>query len=817
MAWLSQNMDGLLVEMVITVLLFAVSWVFLRIRKANRPHPQTTKRITGGKGFQGEPRHDRHHHHHASRQPPQRLMKSDDNAGSSAAAAAAKALESSAEPNVLITAIRKGRVSELPYLLDEACHKCEQRADGDRQVFEEQARAHLLRVLRTCASAQQYASALSAYDHMHERIGSGCRATWSLLLYNAVEAAAFDRGLEFYNKLTDGGSPSGQDVVNVIRCLAHRRDMTGLKQVMEAPVLVDVSLDAGARNRAIAACCMEGALEFAEVVAQSKAFSAPLDVPGYNTLIKGYARRGKLNRCLELERQMTAEGLEPSEMTLGILLDACTQAKDFRQAAGVCKSFDSKGRKLNKVHMTTIIKGLVASGQLDHADSMLRDMQESLHIQPDIITYQTLVKAHMERGKVEAALRLVQQMKQQDLKPDALMCDCIFAGCCGKGSDAATALQAFNIIAEQGVSPSSNSVMLLVRSLAEANAFEEALVFLTCAKRRYGVCAEAHLYGQLGLACVRAGRMEMAQKVHDTMEKQSGEQCHKFASCRLLKHCIQCPEEEAKAIAFGPPAEAPHSGSGLSAEEEQNLLFCSPALAQRIASAPQATRLAQFVAINQLGAVAAQALSELPGTQAEWIMDEGFLLDARSAALVLQQRVQAVKEMPQTGWEKYPEAADLKRRLDNFIEINNLDKRCAETLRRLSRTQVLWVMDQEFYIRVDPTKGSAAAKVISFVRKVWASSKRPQAARDPVQQSMSGAPDMSRLLEEFVSVNRLDERCQRLLKSLSFADAAWVMDQEFVISVDPNKGTASAKVVSLINKAKQAGNIGVFDHHHLAK
>jgi hypothetical protein len=117
----------------------------------------------------------------------------------------------SLEPNVLITAVRKGRVTELPYLLDVICERETRRHGADTPALHEQVRGHLLRLLRTCASAQRYAPALLAYDHMQDRIGGGCRSTWSLLLYVSVESGAYDRGNDFYQRLCLHGKPSGQE------------------------------------------------------------------------------------------------------------------------------------------------------------------------------------------------------------------------------------------------------------------------------------------------------------------------------------------------------------------------------------------------------------------------------------------------------------------------------------------------------------------------------------------------------------------------------------------------------------------------------
>merc|ERR1712176_509902 len=47
-----------------------------------------------------------------------------------------------------------------------------------------------------------------------------------------------------------------------------------------------------------------------------------------------------------------------------------------------------------------------------------------------------------------------------------------------------------------------------------------------------------------------------------------------------------------------------------------------------------------------------------------------------------------------------------------------------------------------------------------------------------------------------------DERCAATLRGLPQELSQWVVDQEFIVEADPAKGSASAKVVGMIKKAK---------------
>merc|ERR1719424_2008440 len=110
--------------------------------------------------------------------------------------------------------------------------------------------------------------------------------------------------------------------------------------------------------------------------------------------MKYNARSGDFARCFALHSEMLAKGLEASEVTYGILLDACVAAREFECAKKVFDDLCSSGLQLNVVHCTTFIKSLLSANKLDEAAAVLREMSSSSGVKPDLITYSTVVKAY---------------------------------------------------------------------------------------------------------------------------------------------------------------------------------------------------------------------------------------------------------------------------------------------------------------------------------------------------------------------------------------------------------------------------------------
>lgn len=133
-------------------------------------------------------------------------------------------------------------------------------------------------------------------------------------------------------------------------------------------------------------------------------------------------------------------------------------------------------------------------------------------------------------------------------------------------------------------------------------------------------------------------------------------------------------------------------------------------------------RLAQFIEVNELDPACAKLLRRLPAPQAEWVMDEEFIIQVDptrgTASSKVVKLVRISNKKPEEFWQQYPAAEDIQKRLDNFVQINNLDKRCLLTLSKLPKAALRRVMDQEYYIRVDENRGTASAKVIGRILQV---------------------------------------------------------------------------------------------------
>lgn len=690
------------------------------------------------------------------------------------------------KPQLLITAVRRGRVSELPKLLDDAYAVALRR--GGREAAAEQAQASLLTVLRTCSASQKPHVALEMYDHVSTRVARGNRDLWSLLLYAASEAGAFERCADFYRRLRAANiEPTGHDVVNAVRAMAHMQDVTGLESMLEDLRASQCRYDGVVRNRCLAACCADSAFDLVSAIKGSAIFHEPCDAAGYNTVMRGFMRRGQLTRCLDLYEEMLMHRVTPTEVTLSVLVEAAVRTGDPERAHQLLDDFRGFGVEPNRVHYTTLLRGLLLAGEQKKVSKLLNLMEEgSANIAPDLITYQSLVKAYADWGDVSSAVHALEQAIKRGLQPDGHMFNTVLYACSMAPLGSTEVFRIFDLLVGHGLTPSASSLVVLLKALQGSRDWTAAVKFLEDVPRRFGITLQTRMYAQLGLACLKANEFDRAVEIHDAMLNALGSaSVNDSASGGLLQSCVSCKSlAEAKTFAFESPT------SSLSKRSSAASLRSATVSPSRLNSPPR--RLAQFIAKNNLDGRCESLLRSIPAEQAEWVMDQGFVVAVDPAKGTASARVVgAVQRAKHAGvcWQYYPTDEVLEKRVSEFIELNLLDQRAVREVQKLSRAQREWVMDQGFVVHATAEDPSVSNAVIRLA--------------DQSRNMAKSSASLGALIEDFATINQLDDRCVRTLRSLPRADVAQVIDQEgLYLKVDWSKGSASAKVIGMITRLR---------------
>jgi len=148
----------------------------------------------------------------------------------------------------------------------------------------------------------------------------------------------------------------------------------------------------------------------------------------YTTLIKGYGIEKDLRNALTLFREMKDEGVPYNTITYNSIIDVCIRCSDVQQAEDLLREMLAPGSSL----------------------------------EPDLITYSTLLKGYCHVGDLDKALQVAETIKARGLKCDELVYNTLMDGCV-KANDLSAGIGLFAEMTSSGMKPSSISHSILVR------------------------------------------------------------------------------------------------------------------------------------------------------------------------------------------------------------------------------------------------------------------------------------------------------------------------------------------------------------------
>jgi len=377
---------------------------------------------------------------------------------------------------------------------------------------------------------------LKIYDWLEssqKSMGTADKSVWSCFLFCAVESKAHNRCRRIFEELKAFGPPSSKDFWNMVRCGSVQGDWQLMLRILEEMRAQKLDVDNFTYNTIVASCVSaDQVVEARKLVDEIDA----ADVITYNTLLKGYAKRGDVDECFKLYELMRSRGVAASQVTYGILLDCCINNNQVDKASMVFDLLKADGCPMNTVLYTTLIKGLAREQKVDEAMEVFKQMQNETEIQPDLITFSILLRANFDVGRLEAGLGLVELMQKMGVQPDEVIFNNMLSGC-AKFGNVVLARRIYADMKASGLRPSTVTFSILIRIFSQCNLLEEAQEMLRTEPKSYNMEVEPRLFCQLIQCCINQRQGQRAVDVYKLMH----EHCRPSAAAHtsVLGNCVK--------------------------------------------------------------------------------------------------------------------------------------------------------------------------------------------------------------------------------------------------------------------------------------
>jgi len=215
-------------------------------------------------------------------------------------------------------------------------------------------------------------------------------------------------------------------------------------------------------------------------------------------LVKAYGQAGDLQMVLKVWEDMHIQREQANAVTYGCMIDACVKCGSLAKSVEIFEGMRVTGKHRNTILYTTLIKGYglekdlekaielfrempkegvpyntitynsiidacVKCGALSQAEEILKELSgPDCDLEPDLITYSTLLKGYCHIGDLERALRVAEVIKARGLRCDELVYNTLGDGCV-KANDVCAGVGLFEEMIANGLRPSAITHSILVR------------------------------------------------------------------------------------------------------------------------------------------------------------------------------------------------------------------------------------------------------------------------------------------------------------------------------------------------------------------
>ncbi|PRQ34778.1 putative metalloenzyme, LuxS/M16 peptidase, tetratricopeptide-like helical domain-containing protein [Rosa chinensis] len=177
---------------------------------------------------------------------------------------------------------------------------------------------------------------------------------------------------------------------------------------------------------------------------------------------------------ISLNRQMLLSGIASDDYTLNIIIKCYCHLNQMGFGLSVLGTFFKLGLQPDVVTFTTLINGFVLHNQVPEAARIFTKMLETGHCKPNVVTFNTLMKGFCMRGDNTAAIQLLGKMEEErGCEPNVVSYSTIIDSLCKD-----TLIdEAFNLFAEmisRGITPDVVTYTSLIHGVCKLGQWKQA-------------------------------------------------------------------------------------------------------------------------------------------------------------------------------------------------------------------------------------------------------------------------------------------------------------------------------------------------------
>ncbi|CAN1341660.1 Pentatricopeptide repeat-containing protein At2g17525, mitochondrial [Linum perenne] len=308
-----------------------------------------------------------------------------------------------------------------------------------------------------------------------------------------------------------GFIPDIVSVTKVVQLLCNRTRVTEAAEVLERFEIKGGVIDLVACNTLIKGLCGSGKVKAARGYLKKMELKGCLpNVESYNLLISGFCKCGMLDSALDMFEEMKAVGIDWSLDTFEELIKGMFSSGRIEAGFEILQLMEeSKGGSKGRISpYNNVLYGFYRKQMWGEALEFLVKMEKLF---PRAVDKSLRILGYCEKGAVEEANKVYEEMVDEGGKPSALVYDCLIHGFCEQGI-VEKAFEIMNTMLGNGYCPDKSAFNAVIREmciqgkedsavklvediagtgrgcLANAGSYNP-IIYVLCGKERYGKAA----------------------------------------------------------------------------------------------------------------------------------------------------------------------------------------------------------------------------------------------------------------------------------------------------------------------------------------
>lgn len=241
----------------------------------------------------------------------------------------------------------------------------------------------------------------------------------------------------------------------------------------------------------------------------------------YSCLVRFAAEVGELGRAKEFFDKL-ASITTPSIRAYMTVLSVHNKRQDWSSAAATIHDMKSKGVPVDSLALNVALSTGVAADKVTEVQDLLSQAEEMNPFVPDVVSYNTVVKAYSQRGNYTEACKVVERMRKNGVKPNAITFNTVMDAAV-RGGRPEEAWRKLEQMKDAGYKPDKFSCSILVKALTKSGSslqedtVDRALALLEQNDRNLEMTLKMSLYNNIAEASSKAGFAAALRKVKAQM------------------------------------------------------------------------------------------------------------------------------------------------------------------------------------------------------------------------------------------------------------------------------------------------------------